>query len=108
MAGALKGSAVRLVMGVMADKDVEGILRAYRDGGIFPAEAVCVRPDNPRSMDPSELSRHINLVYNGKLMSKLLSHPARAENMRTDVHVQIRFRCSLQDRSICSDKSEVI
>lgn len=75
MAGALKGSAMRLVMGVMADKDVEGILRAYRDGGIFPAEAVCVRPDNPRSMDPSELSRHINLVYNGKVNVKVVESP---------------------------------
>lgn len=67
--GKLKGSKIRVVAGMMADKDVKGVYEAYRDGGLNIAEAVTVRPDNPRSMEPNELSRIINLVYNNKVQT---------------------------------------
>ena len=69
MGGSIKGKPVRLVMGVMADKDLPAILTAYKDGGIDLAEAVAVRPDNPRSMEPSNLSEIINDVYNNKVQT---------------------------------------
>ena len=67
LGGTLKGRKIRVVAGMMADKDVTGVYEAYRDGGLNIAEAVTVRPDNPRSMEPIELSRIINLVYNNKV-----------------------------------------
>lgn len=69
LGGTLKGRPIRVVAGMMADKDVNGVYEAYRDGGLNIAEAVTVRPDNPRSMEPIELSRIINLVYNNKVQT---------------------------------------
>lgn len=69
LGGTLKGKAIRIVAGMMADKDVAGVYEAYRDGGLNIAEAVTVRPDNPRSMDPSNLSEIINDVYNNKVQT---------------------------------------
>ena len=39
------------------------------EGGLDLAEAVTVRPDNSRSMDPSNLSEIINDVYNNKVQT---------------------------------------
>lgn len=64
LGGTLKGRPVRLLMGVMADKDVEGILKAYRECGINVKSAVTVMPDNPRSEPADVLARKINYVYN--------------------------------------------
>ena len=75
MDGKLKGRPVRLVMGVMADKDLPAILGAYKDGGIELAEAVAVRPDNPRSMEPDELLYNIKLVYNNGVKTKESDDP---------------------------------
>jgi dihydrofolate synthase/folylpolyglutamate synthase len=69
LGGSLKGRPIRVVAGMMADKDVKGVYEAYRDGGLVISEAVTVRPDNPRSMEPIELSRIINLVYNNKVQT---------------------------------------
>ena len=69
LGGTLKGKKIRVVAGMMADKDVTGVYEAYRDGGLNIAEAVTVRPDNPRSMDPSNLSEIINDVYNNKVQT---------------------------------------
>ena len=65
----------RLVMGVMADKDLANILAKYRDGGIEPFEAVAVRPDNPRSLPPDELLNNIKLVYNNGVKTKGFDDP---------------------------------
>jgi len=65
--GAYKDSPVRLVIGVMKDKDVEGIIRSYRDCGINIKEAYTVKVDNPRTMLPAELSNIIKVVYNHKV-----------------------------------------
>lgn len=65
--GAYKDSPVRIVIGVMKDKDVEGIIRAYRDCGINIKEAYAVKVDNPRTMLPGELSHIIKVVYNHKV-----------------------------------------
>ena len=51
-------------MGVMADKDVEGILEAYKTCGINIKSAVTVTPDNPRSEPADVLAHKINYVYN--------------------------------------------
>ena len=65
--GAYKDSPVRLVIGVMKDKDVEGIIKAYRECGINIKEAYTVKVDNPRTMLPGELSHIIKVVYNHKV-----------------------------------------
>ena len=67
--GTIKGRKIRIVAGMMADKDVRGVYEAYRDGGLNIAEAVTVRPDNARSMDPANLSEIINDVYNNKVQT---------------------------------------
>ena len=73
--GRLKGRPVRLVMGVMADKDVMSILTKYRDGGIELCEAVAVRPDNARTLPPDELLYNIKLVYNNGVKTKGYDDP---------------------------------
>ena len=62
--GSLKGKPVRILMGVMADKDVEGILEAYRSCGLNIVSAVTVTPDNPRSEPADVLAHKIKHVYN--------------------------------------------
>ena len=64
LGGRLKGRPVRLLMGVMADKDVSGILEAYKSCGINVKSAVTVTPDNPRSEKADILAQKINYVYN--------------------------------------------
>ena len=54
----------RLVIGVMKDKDVEGVIEQYRDGGIDIAEVWPVRVNNPRTEDPDKLYNIIKQVYN--------------------------------------------
>ncbi len=73
--GTLKGRKIRIVCGMMADKDVKGVYEAYRNGGLVIAEAVTVRPDNPRSLDPANLSEIINDVYNNKVQTLEASSP---------------------------------
>ena len=62
--GCLRGKPVRLLIGVMSDKDVSGILEAYKTCGLNVRSAVTVRPDNPRSEPPEILAQKINYVYN--------------------------------------------
>ena len=80
LGGTLKGRQIRIVAGMMADKDVKGVYEAYRDGGLNIAEAVTVRPDNPRSMEPANLSEIINDVYNNKVQT--LEAPSPEEGVR--------------------------
>ena len=75
LGGTLKGRPIRIVAGMMADKDVKGVYEAYRDGGLNIAEAVTVRPANSRSMDPANLSEIINDVYNNKVQTLEASSP---------------------------------
>ncbi len=58
----------RLVMGVMADKNVQGMIETYKEGGLDPVEVYTVKVNNARSMDPAALSKMINLVYNNSIM----------------------------------------
>ena len=60
---------VRLLMGVMGDKDYEGIIRELREGGIKIGELIAVRPENPRSLDPGVLCDEVQNVYNKKVKS---------------------------------------
>lgn len=69
LGGTLKGRKIRVVAGMMADKDVKGVYEAYRCGGLNFAEAVTVKPDNSRSMEPANLSEIINDVYNNKVQT---------------------------------------
>ena len=64
MGGSLKGKPVRILMGVMADKDVQGILKAYKTSGLNIVSAVTVTPDNPRSEPADILAHKIKDVYN--------------------------------------------
>ncbi len=64
LGGKIKDKPVRLLMGVMADKDVSGILEAYKTCGINIVDAVTVTPDNPRSEPADVLAQKIKYVYN--------------------------------------------
>ena len=64
LGGKLKGKPVRILMGVMQDKDVSGILEAYRSCGLNIVSAVTVTPDNPRSEPAEILANKIKDVYN--------------------------------------------
>lgn len=64
LGGSLRGKPVRLLMGVMADKDVTGILEAYKKCGVNVKSAVTVMPDNPRSEPADVLAQKIKYVYN--------------------------------------------
>jgi dihydrofolate synthase/folylpolyglutamate synthase len=64
LGGSLRGKPVRILMGVMQDKDVSGILEAYKTCGINIVSAVTVTPDNPRSEPADILAKKIELVYN--------------------------------------------
>ena len=64
LGGCLRGKPVRLLIGVMSDKDVSGILEAYKTCGLNIRSAVTVRADNPRSEPPEILAQKINYVYN--------------------------------------------
>ncbi|MBO4449304.1 MAG: bifunctional folylpolyglutamate synthase/dihydrofolate synthase [Clostridiales bacterium] len=79
--GSLKGKPLRIVAGMMADKDVRGVYEAYRNGGLNIAEAVTVRPANSRSMDPANLSEIINDVYNNKVQTREAGTPEEGVRM---------------------------
>lgn len=64
LGGTLQDRPIRLLMGVMADKDVEGILSAYKACGLNITGAVTVKPINPRSEPADVLAEKIKLVYN--------------------------------------------
>lgn len=64
LGGTLQDRPIRLLMGVMADKDVEGILSAYKACGLKITGAVTVKPMNPRSEPADVLAEKIKLVYN--------------------------------------------
>lgn len=67
-AGRFADLKFRVVMGVMADKNVEGMIKTYHDAGLDPVDVITVRVDNPRSMDPGALSKIISIVYNNSIM----------------------------------------
>ncbi len=62
--GSLKDKPIRVVMGVMKDKDVDGMLHALCEGNVNLRDVYAVKVNNPRTMDPSELSIKIKEVYN--------------------------------------------
>ena len=64
LGGSLRGKPVRILMGVMKDKDVSGILEAYKTCGLNIVSAVTVTPDNPRSEPADILAHKIKDVYN--------------------------------------------
>ena len=64
LAGTLAGKPLRMVIGAMEDKDIDGIIEAYYAQGLNIKEFICVRPDNPRSISPAKLSQKIKFVYN--------------------------------------------
>ena len=92
LAGSLRGKPVRLLMGVMADKDVEGILEAYKTCGINIKSAVTVTPDNPRSEPADVLAHKINYVYN--ISDDLEAVPDACEGTK------LAYRKSLDDGMI--------
>jgi len=90
--GSLRGKPVRLLMGVMADKDVDGILEAYKTCGINIKSAVTVTPNNPRSEPADVLAQKINYVYN--ISDDLEAVPDPDEGTR------LCYRKSLEDGMI--------
>ena len=92
LGGSLRGKPVRLLMGVMSDKDVDGILEAYKTCGINIRSAVTVTPENPRSEPADVLAHKINYVYN--ISDDLEAVPDAIEGTR------LAFRKSLDDGMI--------
>lgn len=58
----------RVVIGVMSDKNVEGMIRTFKEAGLDPVQVYAVNVDNPRSMSPDSLSKLIRFVYNDLIM----------------------------------------
>ena len=92
LGGSLRGKPVRLLMGVMSDKDVDGILEAYKTCGINIRSAVTVTPENPRSEPADVLAHKINYVYN--ISDDLEAVPDACEGTR------LAYRKSLDDGMI--------
>lgn len=67
-AGRFGNLKFRVVIGVMADKNVEGMIRTYKELGLQPVEVYTVKVNNSRSMDPVTLSKIISVVYNNSIM----------------------------------------
>ena len=65
--GAYKGKKFRAVMGVMRDKDYEGMIDIFRSYGPDLAEVYAVKVDNPRTLLPEELCKQLELMYNNKV-----------------------------------------
>ena len=92
LGGSLRGKPVRLLMGVMSDKDVDGILEAYKTCGINIRSAVTVTPENLRSEPADVLAHKINYVYN--ISDDLEAVPDAIEGTR------LAYRKSLDDGMI--------
>lgn len=58
----------RVVMGAMADKNVEGMIQTMKDKGLDPVEVYAVRVNNQRSMTSEGLYNNIYFVYNNSIM----------------------------------------
>ena len=52
----------------MSDKNVEGMIRTFKEAGLDPVQVYAVNVDNPRSMSPDSLSKLIRFVYNDLIM----------------------------------------
>lgn len=63
-AGKLVGQEMRLMIGVMADKDVAMMIDTLENSGIKFTSIYATTVNNPRSMSGSELGNKINVVYN--------------------------------------------
>lgn len=63
-AGSLVNKDMRLMIGVMADKDVEHMITTLEESGIKFKSVYTTTVSNPRSMKGSELGNKIKLVYN--------------------------------------------
>ena len=92
LGGSLRGKPVRLLMGVMSDKDVDSILEAYKTCGINIRSAVTVTPENLRSEPADVLAHKINYVYN--ISDDLEAVPDAIEGTR------LAYRKSLDDGMI--------
>ena len=67
MGGKIYGKDMRVVMGVMKDKDPDKMLEVLRDGGVKMAEVYTVNVNNPRTMSDSELANIVKVVYNDQV-----------------------------------------
>lgn len=67
MGGSLYGKGMRVVIGVMKDKDPDKMLEVLKEGGVVMDEVFTVNVNNPRSMSDAELANIVNYVYNGKV-----------------------------------------
>lgn len=62
--GSLKNKPMRVVMGAMADKEVDNMIKALYEGGLNIGELYGVTVNNPRSMTGEEICKRVKLVYN--------------------------------------------
>lgn len=67
MGGKIYGKDMRVVMGVMKDKDPDKMLEVLRDGGVKMSEVYTVNVNNPRTMSDSELANIVKVVYNDQV-----------------------------------------
>ncbi|MCQ2516112.1 MAG: bifunctional folylpolyglutamate synthase/dihydrofolate synthase [Saccharofermentans sp.] len=65
--GEFKDKELRVVMGAMADKDVEGMITTLRDSRLKIKEIYTVLVNNPRAISTSNLSNLLDIVYNNSI-----------------------------------------
>jgi len=65
--GTLEDKEMRVVMGAMADKDVEGMVTTLRESGLKIKEIYTVLVNNPRAISTANLSSLIDIVYNNSI-----------------------------------------
>lgn len=87
--GTLKGKPWRVVMGVMKDKNVDGMLNKLHEGGVNLYDVRTVLVNNSRSMNPNELSEKIKNVYNSTVKVSSFEDAREA--------VKIAYQDSLDD-----------
>jgi len=93
LGGKLQNKKFRVVMGVMKDKDTDSMLRALYEGGIGFGEVFAVKVNNPRTMEPDELSDRINVVYNNEV--KVIGYSDAEEAVLKALHLSLEDKMPL-------------
>ncbi|SCW35808.1 dihydrofolate synthase / folylpolyglutamate synthase [Ruminococcaceae bacterium YRB3002] len=86
--GKLIQRPVRLIIGVMKDKDISGIISEYRDAGIDIGQVWPVRVNNPRTADPDNLYNIIKQVYNKPIDRGISDIPEEASELAWSMSIK--------------------
>lgn len=87
--GKLYRRPMRIVIGAMADKEVDKMIVALHEGGVEMADVYGVTVNNPRSMTATEICKRVKLVYNNGVNTVDSYNPCEA--------VEVALRKSIAD-----------